>query len=103
MEMTPYQNYFVLKYPLPVYIPLLLTKKMLICQSSTYLILLIRSQFVLVQVSCSLCSETMEREVLDVHKGENCPKRIVTCEYCEFPLPAIDLFKHQVIPIVDGL
>ncbi|XAR48479.1 hypothetical protein NMG60_11031307 [Bertholletia excelsa] len=46
-------------------------------------------------VSCSLCSETMEREVLTVHRGENCPQRIVTCEYCEFPLPAIDLFKHQ--------
>ncbi|KAM7518480.1 hypothetical protein LguiB_017442 [Lonicera macranthoides] len=47
------------------------------------------------QVSCSLCRETMEREILAVHKGENCPKRIVTCEYCEFPLPAIDLFEHQ--------
>lgn len=49
------------------------------------------------QVSCSLCSETMEREILAVHKGENCPQRIVTCEYCEFPLPAIDLFEHQVV------
>ena len=39
----------------------------------------------------------MEREVLAVHKGENCPQRIVTCEYCEFPLPAIDLFEHQVL------
>ncbi|OIT38364.1 PREDICTED: XIAP-associated factor 1-like [Nicotiana attenuata] len=48
-------------------------------------------------VTCSLCSETMEREVLTVHKGENCPQRIVTCEYCEFPLPAIDLFKHQEV------
>ncbi|XP_049355282.1 uncharacterized protein LOC125819920 [Solanum verrucosum] len=48
-------------------------------------------------VACSLCSETMEREVLGVHKGENCPQRIVTCEYCEFPLPAIDLFKHQEV------
>ncbi|KMT20551.1 hypothetical protein BVRB_1g005330 [Beta vulgaris subsp. vulgaris] len=46
-------------------------------------------------VACSLCSETMEREILDVHKGENCPQRIVTCEYCEFPLPAIDLYEHQ--------
>ncbi|KAK4726244.1 hypothetical protein R3W88_031161 [Solanum pinnatisectum] len=46
-------------------------------------------------VSCSLCSETMEREVLAVHKGENCPQRLVACEYCEFPLPAIDLFTHQ--------
>lgn len=48
-------------------------------------------------VACSLCSETMERESLDVHKGENCPQRIVTCEYCEFPLPAIDLFEHQEV------
>lgn len=49
------------------------------------------------QVSCSLCSETMEREILAVHKGENCPQRIVTCEFCEFPLPAIDLSEHQVL------
>ncbi|VFQ75187.1 unnamed protein product [Cuscuta campestris] len=48
-------------------------------------------------VSCSLCCETMEREVLDAHKGANCPQRIVTCEYCEFPLPAVDLFKHQEV------
>ncbi|KAK4354744.1 hypothetical protein RND71_026938 [Anisodus tanguticus] len=48
-------------------------------------------------VACSLCSEPVEREVLAVHKGENCPQRIVTCEYCEFPLPAIDLFKHQEV------
>lgn len=48
------------------------------------------------QVACSLCSETMDREILDVHKGEKCPQRILTCEYCDFPLPAIDLFEHQV-------
>ncbi|WCJ35663.1 TRAF-type zinc finger-related [Euphorbia peplus] len=48
-------------------------------------------------VSCSLCSETMGREVLATHKGENCPQRIVTCEYCEFPLPAIDLAEHQEV------
>ncbi|GAB4839484.1 hypothetical protein Ancab_029008 [Ancistrocladus abbreviatus] len=48
-------------------------------------------------VACSLCSEKVERETLDVHKGETCPKRIVTCEYCEFPLPAIDLFEHQEV------
>lgn len=39
----------------------------------------------------------MERDTLAVHKGENCPQRIVTCEFCEFPLPAIDLAEHQVI------
>lgn len=51
---------------------------------------------VLEQVSCSLCSEMMERDILAVHRGENCPQRIVTCEFCEFPLPAIDLAEHQV-------
>ncbi|GJY55940.1 alpha-glucan water dikinase 2-like protein isoform X2, partial [Tanacetum coccineum] len=48
-------------------------------------------------VSCSLCNETMEREILPVHTGEKCPKRIVTCDYCEFPLPVIDLFEHQEV------
>ncbi|KAM1120101.1 hypothetical protein TB2_044143 [Malus domestica] len=48
-------------------------------------------------VPCSLCSETMEREILAIHKGENCPQRIVTCEFCEFPLPAIDLAEHQEV------
>ncbi|KAF3447462.1 hypothetical protein FNV43_RR12648 [Rhamnella rubrinervis] len=48
-------------------------------------------------VSCSLCSETMEREILAIHKGENCPQRIATCEFCEFPLPAIDLAEHQEV------
>ncbi|XP_022139085.1 XIAP-associated factor 1 [Momordica charantia] len=48
-------------------------------------------------VSCSLCSETMERDILATHKGENCPQRIVTCEFCEFPLPAIDLAEHQEV------
>ncbi|GER54092.1 TRAF-type zinc finger domain-containing protein, partial [Striga asiatica] len=51
---------------------------------------------VFLRVSCSLCSETMDRGILDLHKGENCPQRIVTCEFCEFPLPAIDLLEHQV-------
>ncbi|KAF4352154.1 hypothetical protein CsatB_008257 [Cannabis sativa] len=48
-------------------------------------------------VACSLCSETMQREILAVHKGENCPQRIVTCDFCEFPLPAIDLAEHQEV------
>ncbi|XP_050232216.1 uncharacterized protein LOC126680946 [Mercurialis annua] len=48
-------------------------------------------------VACSLCSESMEREVLAIHKGENCPQRIVTCEFCDFPLPAIDLVEHQEV------
>ncbi|XP_073099554.1 uncharacterized protein [Elaeis guineensis] len=46
---------------------------------------------------CSLCGETVEREVWSLHKGEQCPLRIVTCEFCEFPLPAVDLSKHQEI------
>lgn len=48
-------------------------------------------------VSCSLCNETMDREVLDVHNGEICPQRIVTCEYCEFPLPSVDLYEHKAV------
>uniref|UniRef100_A0A2P2KYB7 XIAP-associated factor 1 n=1 Tax=Rhizophora mucronata TaxID=61149 RepID=A0A2P2KYB7_RHIMU len=48
-------------------------------------------------VSCSLCSEIMDREILAIHKGENCPQRIVTCEFCEFPLPAVDLAEHQEV------
>ncbi|MBA0823397.1 hypothetical protein Goarm_020132 [Gossypium armourianum] len=48
-------------------------------------------------VACSLCSETMEREILAIHKGEICPQRIVTCDFCEFPLPAIDLAEHQEV------
>lgn len=46
-------------------------------------------------VDCSLCSETVEREAWSRHKDDKCPKRIVICEYCEFPLPAVDLFEHQ--------
>ncbi|XP_073002744.1 uncharacterized protein [Typha latifolia] len=48
-------------------------------------------------VNCSLCNETVERESWPLHKGEKCPQRIVTCQYCEFPLPSVDLFKHQEI------
>ncbi|CAL9055695.1 uncharacterized protein LOC135676600 [Musa acuminata AAA Group] len=48
-------------------------------------------------LDCSLCSEKVERELWSLHKGERCPQRIITCEYCEFPLPAVDLLKHQEI------
>ncbi|XP_004490464.1 uncharacterized protein [Cicer arietinum] len=48
-------------------------------------------------VTCSLCSEIVGRDVIDIHKGENCPRRIVTCDFCEFPLPAIDLAEHQEV------
>ncbi|XP_050379129.1 uncharacterized protein LOC126796362 [Argentina anserina] len=45
-------------------------------------------------VSCSLCSETMERDTLAIHKGEICPNRLVNCEFCEFPSYAVDLADH---------
>lgn len=48
-------------------------------------------------IDCSLCSETIEREYWSLHQGEKCPKRIVTCEFCEFPLPATDLLEHQEV------
>ncbi|KAF7817057.1 XIAP-associated factor 1-like [Senna tora] len=49
------------------------------------------------QVACSMCRKMMDRDVLDIHKGESCPQRIVTCEFCEFPLPAVDLAEHQEV------
>ncbi|XP_039123211.1 XIAP-associated factor 1 [Dioscorea cayenensis subsp. rotundata] len=48
-------------------------------------------------IDCSLCGEAIEREAWTVHKGERCQQRMVTCEYCEFPLPAVDLLNHQEI------
>ncbi|CAN8311865.1 unnamed protein product [Cochlearia groenlandica] len=48
-------------------------------------------------IVCTMCKEAIEREVFDTHKGEVCPKRIVTCEFCEFPLPAVDLPEHQEV------
>ncbi|XP_020577185.1 XIAP-associated factor 1 [Phalaenopsis equestris] len=48
-------------------------------------------------IDCSLCSETIEREGWSLHQDEKCPKRIVTCEFCEFLLPAADLYEHQEV------
>lgn len=48
-------------------------------------------------VSCSLCNETVERENFSEHKGQYCLQRIVKCDYCDFPLPAVDLFQHQEV------
>ncbi|CAH8321672.1 unnamed protein product, partial [Eruca vesicaria subsp. sativa] len=31
-----------------------------------------------------MCKETIDREVFDNHKGEICPKRIVTCEFLKY-------------------
>ncbi|KAK4274203.1 hypothetical protein QN277_017465 [Acacia crassicarpa] len=47
------------------------------------------------QVACSMCHKIMERDMIEIHKGESCPQRVVTCEFCEFPLPAVDLAEHQ--------
>ncbi|KAJ0237637.1 hypothetical protein HA466_0245800 [Hirschfeldia incana] len=48
-------------------------------------------------VPCSMCKETIDREVFNSHTEEICPKRMVTCEFCEFPLPAVDLAEHQEV------
>lgn len=48
-------------------------------------------------VKCSLCGQEMEPEKLEVHESQNCPLRMVTCDYCEFPLPALDLIEHQEV------
>lgn len=46
-------------------------------------------------VNCSLCKRTVERELWDLHTGIQCPQRMLACQYCEFELPAVDLFEHQ--------
>ncbi|GJN33310.1 hypothetical protein PR202_gb21896 [Eleusine coracana subsp. coracana] len=47
-------------------------------------------------VNCSLCKSSIERELWDLHSGIQCPQRMLACQYCEFELPAVDLFEHQV-------
>uniref|UniRef100_A0A0D9X2E8 TRAFD1/XAF1 zinc finger domain-containing protein n=1 Tax=Leersia perrieri TaxID=77586 RepID=A0A0D9X2E8_9ORYZ len=44
---------------------------------------------------CSLCQQSVERELWDLHKGLQCPQRMLACQYCEFELPAADIFEHQ--------
>lgn len=63
------------------------------------LFLMIFLLYCIEKIACSMCKETIEREIFDSHKGEICPKRIVTCEFCEFPLPAVDLAEHQVFAL----
>uniref|UniRef100_A0A0E0D0R0 TRAFD1/XAF1 zinc finger domain-containing protein n=1 Tax=Oryza meridionalis TaxID=40149 RepID=A0A0E0D0R0_9ORYZ len=46
-------------------------------------------------VNCTLCKEIVTREIWDLHKSEQCPQRIVACDYCEFELPAVELHEHQ--------
>ncbi|KAG5541921.1 hypothetical protein RHGRI_021672 [Rhododendron griersonianum] len=48
----------------------------------------------IVQVSCSLGSETMEREILPVPKREICTECILKCQYCEISVPAMDIVDH---------
>jgi hypothetical protein len=48
------------------------------------------------QVNCSLCKHSIERELWDLHASIRCPQRMLACQYCEFELPAVDLFEHQV-------
>ncbi|KAH6557073.1 hypothetical protein KP509_1Z136800 [Ceratopteris richardii] len=45
-------------------------------------------------INCSLCGEDVERELFTLHQGEKCLQRIVTCNYCDFPIAAIDLDVH---------
>ncbi|OAY35695.1 TRAF-type zinc finger domain-containing protein 1 [Manihot esculenta] len=50
-----------------------------------------------VPVACKLCNKTVERANLALHKCQSCPLRIVSCEYCNFRLPAVELFEHHEI------
>lgn len=48
------------------------------------------------QMICSLCQKTVQRELWDLHKGLQCPQRMLACQYCDFELPAADIYEHQV-------
>ncbi|XP_058221973.1 uncharacterized protein LOC131331982 isoform X1 [Rhododendron vialii] len=39
----------------------------------------------------------MKGQTLAGRKCKGCTQRIVTCQYCEFPVPAIDLSEHQEV------
>ncbi|CAD6222775.1 unnamed protein product [Miscanthus lutarioriparius] len=46
-------------------------------------------------MNCSLCKHKVERELWDLHTGIQCPQRMLACQYCQFELPAVDLYEHQ--------
>ncbi|XP_037456161.1 disease resistance protein RGA5-like [Triticum dicoccoides] len=52
------------------------------------------------KVSCPLCKETLQREILDLHKSEQCTQRLLVCQYCEYQLPAIELHEHQAVCVL---
>uniref|UniRef100_A0A0E0LP99 TRAF-type domain-containing protein n=1 Tax=Oryza punctata TaxID=4537 RepID=A0A0E0LP99_ORYPU len=51
---------------------------------------------------CSLCQKTIQRELWDLHKGLQCPQRMLACQYCDFELPAADIYEHQNIVSLAG-
>uniref|UniRef100_A0A0E0EFJ0 TRAF-type domain-containing protein n=1 Tax=Oryza meridionalis TaxID=40149 RepID=A0A0E0EFJ0_9ORYZ len=51
---------------------------------------------------CSLCQKTVQRELWDLHKGLQCPQRMLACQYCDFELPAADIYEHQNIVSLAG-
>lgn len=46
------------------------------------------------KVACSKCAVELEKEQLDAHLENDCPKRRVSCEYCELVVPHCDLASH---------
>ncbi|BBN05527.1 hypothetical protein MPTK1_3g13880 [Marchantia polymorpha subsp. ruderalis] len=44
---------------------------------------------------CRLCGTKVSREHLSVHEQENCPRRMVECQYCDFPVEAAYLSAHS--------
>lgn len=45
-------------------------------------------------VKCSLCGQSVERSMVNLHETDQCTHRIVACKYCEYPLPLVDLESH---------
>ncbi|KAI5079981.1 hypothetical protein GOP47_0005460 [Adiantum capillus-veneris] len=45
-------------------------------------------------LKCSLCAEAFEPPLLAKHEKEQCPRRMVACSFCSFPVHAVDLAGH---------
>ncbi|CAM6097463.1 unnamed protein product [Calypogeia fissa] len=47
--------------------------------------------------ACGRCGAQISRDSLSTHESEKCPRRMVECVYCEFPVEASKLSEHTDI------
>lgn len=42
------------------------------------------------------CGAALEKRLLEAHKQNDCPRRIVTCSYCPLEMPYVEKFEHEI-------